>query len=91
MHSPTIIIADGSQPEKPSARPTPTPAGDNGRKPSPFQGAGAGYIMVAAALLGLGIGWLIDRNYGTSPRWTITCLFLFLIAGTYHMIKEGRK
>jgi hypothetical protein len=90
MHSPTIIIADGSEPT-PSSRPTPAPADDTGRKPSPFQGAGAGYIMVAAALLGLGLGWLIDRSNGTTPRWTITCLFLFLIAGTYHMIKEGRK
>ena len=47
--------------------------------------------MVAAALMGPGIGYLIDQARGTSPFWTITCFAIFLVAGGYHMIKEGTR
>ena len=90
MRSATIILAEGSEPGN---TPTPAPGTPNGpgRKPGPFQGAGAAYILIAAALLGLGIGYAIDAHRGSLPTWTITCFFLFMAAGTYHMIKEGRK
>ncbi len=57
----------------------------------PFQGAGAAYILVSAVLLGVGLGYLIDALRGTTPFWTVTCFFLFLVAGTYHMVREGGK
>ena len=74
---------------QPAAQPTPSSGG--AKKNDRFAGAGAGYTMVAAALLGVGIGYLIDAMSGTRPLWTIVCFFLFLIAGTWQLIKETRK
>ena len=94
----TTILANEAEPEKgtPGSSSTPARAGgpeQPGQSPkqSPFSGAGAAYIMVAAALLGVGIGYAIDGAAGTRPLWTLVCFFLFMAAGTYHMIKEGRK
>ena len=92
----TILQADGTDPftkgsSGPDSAPEQITTPGSPRKPSPFSGAGAGYTMVAAALLGLGLGYLIDAMNGTRPVWTISCFFLFLIAGTWQLIKEGRK
>ncbi len=93
----TIITIDG--PEQPSPTPAPVqplaattdePRTGGPRKSGSFAGVGAGYTMVAAALLGLGIGYLIDALNGTQPLWTILTFFLFLIAGTWQLIKAGR-
>ncbi len=91
MSSATTLLADSTDSSKKSNSPVTTPEQQTARKPGPFAGAGAGYTMVAAALLGVGIGYLIDAMSGTRPIWTISCFFLFLVAGTWQLIKEGRK
>jgi F0F1-type ATP synthase assembly protein I len=89
----TTLNSDGTDPAEKQ-----TSGSDGANKPSGtpgrqdrFAGAGAGYTMVAAALLGVGIGYVIDAMCGTRPLWTILCFFLFLIAGTWQLIKETRK
>ena len=91
MHAVTIISAGDNPGKNPVSSPRSSSPVTPERKPNPFQGAGAAYIMVAAALMGPGIGYLIDQARGTSPFWTITCFAIFLVAGGYHMIKEGTR
>ncbi|MBA3709490.1 MAG: AtpZ/AtpI family protein [Planctomycetes bacterium] len=47
--------------------------------------------IVGSVLTGLGIGYLIDRAAGTSPRWTVAMLVLFVAGGLYAMIRGSIK
>lgn len=95
----TTIYADSTDPlgqsdssdAAPKSAAAPLSATGGPSKNERFAGAGVGYTMVAAALLGVGIGYLIDAVSGTRPLWTILCFFLFLLAGTWQLIKETRK
>jgi F0F1-type ATP synthase assembly protein I len=63
-----------------------------GERPDhPFRGAGAAYLMIGAVAIGAGLGWMLDRWLDTFPLWLLVCTGVFLVAGFYHMVKEGRK
>lgn len=43
-----------------------------------------------ASVLGMwGIGWWIDSEYGTAPKWGITFLILGAISGFYQFIRQA--
>lgn len=56
-----------------------------------MQGANAGYLLFAGALLGLGLGALTDRWYDSSPTGLVVGFFIGTGAGLYHMIREGTR
>ena len=66
---------------------------DGGGKPppNPYSGVGAAYVLAGSVLVGLGIGWLIDRNTGATPKWTVGMTMLFLGVGLYQMVKEALR
>lgn len=85
------VIADlaqlATEPGSDDARPeqkTPT-------KPAANGGFGGAYFMAAAILFGVGVGYLLDKHYGTSPRWTIALSMVFLVVGVYQTIREANK
>ena len=85
------IIADlaqlATEPGSDGARPEPKPP----TKPATSGGFGGAYFMVAAILFGVGVGYLLDKHYGTSPRWTIVLSMAFLVVGIYQTIREASK
>jgi hypothetical protein len=85
-HASAVLAAGlGDDPGRQSS-----PSGPAGG-PSPQRGAGAGYLMVGSILLGVGLGWLLDHHYGTSPRWTVALSMLFLGVGIYQTIREANR
>lgn len=53
--------------------------------------ASSAFTLIGSVLLGLGIGYVVDRLRDTAPRWTIICTLLFLVAGFYHVVKDAFK
>jgi len=49
------------------------------------------YLLPASLLIGLGIGFAIDRWQGTAPKWTVAMTLVFMAVGFYHLIKESRR
>jgi hypothetical protein len=82
---------------QPPPRGTGQPPADDGRLPPPARPSpsnsslGAAYILIAAVLIGLGLGYLIDQHYGTLPWWTLGMSLLWLAVGFYHLLKEGSR
>ena len=70
------------KPASPTSGPTPT---------SNNTGAGAAWMMAGSIMFGLGLGYALDRHYGTSPRWTITLSMIFLVVGVYQTIREANR
>ena len=56
-----------------------------------LQGANAGYILFAGALLGLGIGALCDQWLNSGHTGLLTGFGIGTAAGLYHMIREGTR
>lgn len=57
---------------------------------------GIGLQMMGGVVLGVGVGWWLDRHYGWTPWATIIGSMLGLASGMYLLIKEaivtnGRK
>jgi F0F1-type ATP synthase assembly protein I len=71
---------------------TPTPPTDGQRPPpqrlAPLKGLAAGYTLLAAVLIGFGLGWLIDHLCGSTPWATVGCSLFFIVAGLYHAVKD---
>ena len=76
------------------AAPPPAP----GPKPAPKPGAGAagsamslglraGSEFVSAVILGLGIGWVLDRATGAKPAFLIVFFLLGVAAGMWNVIR----
>lgn len=73
--------------------------GDHREQPKPAdtstnKGAGAiggPYLMLAAVLLGVGIGYALDRHHGTMPRWTAGLGLLGIAVGLYHVVREANR
>lgn len=65
----------------------------SGKKPAPrFQGANAGYLLFAGAIMGLGLGALVDQWRDASGHaGLLTGFGLGTAAGLYHMIREGMR
>lgn len=73
----------------------PTPRPNAGEQPSARHGWQRGFahawMVLGAAPAGLGLGWLIDRAYGTAPWWMLGLSVLFLGASLYPLIKDALK
>lgn len=67
------------------------PATDDDSPPrgSAFAGVNAGYTLVAAVLVGLGIGYAVDQAWQTAPWGMAGGALLFIVAGLYQVVKEN--
>ena len=52
---------------------------------------GGPYLMLASVLLGVGVGYLLDRNYLTTPRWTVGLGLFGIAVGLYHAVREASR
>ena len=68
-----------------------TPARDVAKTTQPNRAVGGPYLMLASVLLGVGIGYLLDRNYLTSPRWTVGLGLVGIAVGLYHAVREASR
>ncbi len=50
-------------------------------------GLRAGSEFVSAVILGLGIGWVLDRALGTKPAFLIVFFLIGVVAGIWHVIR----
>lgn len=77
--------AEGPEGREPSRAPLPR-QGD--RPPRNF---GPAYMLAASVAIGVGLGWLVDRQFGTRPWWTVGLSMGFLVVGMYHVIRASSK
>lgn len=53
-----------------------------------------GWAVAVPTLIGIAIGWWLDRKFPGPPSWTLTFLFLGVTLGCYHawqwIQREGR-
>lgn len=75
-----------------------SPPDDHDRDPSDDRerggsgrGLAAGYTLAGGLVVGLGIGYLVDRGLGTEPLWTVSAGILFMLAGFYQVVKDSLK
>ncbi|HET6161677.1 MAG TPA: AtpZ/AtpI family protein [Dongiaceae bacterium] len=56
--------------------------------------AGVGYRMsielVVGICVGLGLGWLIDKQMGTKPWFMLILMFLGLVAGIFNVVRLSK-
>lgn len=70
--------------------------GDQGSKKSSYNDslAGVGYRMsielVVGICVGLGLGWLIDKQLGTKPWFMLILMFLGLAAGVFNVVRLSK-
>lgn len=50
-----------------------------------------GLHLVSGVIVGVGIGYFLDKYFGTSPYLTIVFFFLGLIAGFRNMYADAKK
>ena len=50
-----------------------------------------GLHMVIAVFIGFGIGYFLDRFFGTTPWLMVVFLLLGVIAGFKNMVSQGKK
>lgn len=50
--------------------------------------ASLGSTLLASLLLGLGVGWMIDRSCDSFPWGMTISSLVFIIAGLYQVVKE---
>jgi ATP synthase protein I len=72
--------------------PTPTPEQKPERKPDPAGssmslGLRAGSEFVSAVIIGLGIGWVLDRVLHTNPAFLIVFFLIGVAAGIWNVIR----
>jgi F0F1-type ATP synthase assembly protein I len=74
-------------PPRPS-QPTPTPKTDASATGSAMSlGLRAGSEFVSAVILGLGIGWVLDRALHTNPAFLIVFFLIGVAAGIWNVIR----
>jgi ATP synthase protein I len=77
----------GRAPPRPSA-PTPTPKTDASATGSAMSlGLRAGSEFVSAVIIGLGIGWVLDRALHTNPAFLIVFFLIGVAAGIWNVIR----
>jgi len=74
--------------QAPPPEPKPAPKADAGSTGSAMSlGLRAGSEFVSAVLLGLGIGWVLDRALGTNPAFLIVFFLFGVAAGMWNVIR----
>jgi ATP synthase protein I len=74
-------------PRRPS-QPTPTPKTDASATSSAMSlGLRAGSEFVSAVIIGLGIGWVLDRALHTNPAFLIVFFLIGVAAGIWNVIR----
>jgi ATP synthase protein I len=77
----------GRAPPRPS-EPTPTPKTDASATGSAMSlGLRAGSEFVSAVIIGLGIGWVLDRALHTNPAFLIVFFLIGVAAGIWNVIR----
>lgn len=68
-------------------------AGAGGRAPNSMSGFAfrIGVELVSALLVGAGIGWLLDRWWGTEPFLLLIFFFLGAAAGLLNVFRAARE
>ena len=75
-----------ARPSEPT--PTPTPKTDASATGSAMSlGLRAGSEFVSAVILGLGIGWVLDRALHTNPAFLIVFFLIGVAAGIWNVIR----
>ena len=71
-----------------ASEPTPTPKADPSATGSAMSlGLRAGSEFVSAVILGLGIGWALDRVLHTNPAFLIVFFLIGVAAGIWNVIR----
>lgn len=50
-----------------------------------------GWAVAVPTLLGIAVGWWLDRRFPGSVSWTLTCLFLGVALGCYQAFQWIRR
>ena len=70
------------------SEPTPTPKTDASATGSAMSlGLRAGSEFVSAVIIGLGIGWVLDRTLHTNPAFLIVFFLIGVAAGIWNVIR----
>jgi ATP synthase protein I len=78
----------GRAPTPRPAEPTPTPKSDASATGSAMSlGLRAGSEFVSAVILGLGIGWVLDRALHSNPAFLIVFFLIGVAAGIWNVIR----
>ncbi len=78
----------GRAASRPASEPKPTPKTDGSAAGSAMSlGLRAGSEFVSAVILGLGIGWVLDRALHTNPAFLIVFFLLGVAAGIWNVIR----
>ncbi len=71
------------------------PAGELRANEQPPTGLGMAYRvsieLVAAVFVGSGIGWALDRAFGTSPLFLIVLFFFGVVAGILNVYRATKE
>ncbi|WP_022948306.1 AtpZ/AtpI family protein [Methylohalobius crimeensis] len=43
-----------------------------------------GWAVAVPTLIGIAVGWWLDRKFPGPPSWTLTCLFVGVVLGCYN-------
>jgi ATP synthase protein I len=72
----------------PASEPKPAPkTGGNAAGSAMSLGLRAGSEFVSAVIIGLGIGWVLDRALGTNPAFLIVFFLIGVAAGIWNVIR----
>jgi ATP synthase protein I len=72
----------------PPAAPEPKPESKSGAVGSAMSlGLRAGSEFVSAVIVGLGLGWVLDRALGTNPAFLIVFFLIGVAAGIWNVIR----
>jgi ATP synthase protein I len=78
----------GRAPPRPASEPTSTPKTDGSATGSAMSlGLRAGSEFVSAVIIGLGIGWVLDRTLHTNPAFLIVFFLIGVAAGIWNVIR----
>jgi ATP synthase protein I len=78
----------GRAASRPAQEPRPAPkTGGSGAGSAMSLGLRAGSEFVSAVILGLGIGWVLDRALGTNPAFLIVFFLFGVAAGVWNVIR----
>ncbi|HYE05128.1 MAG TPA: AtpZ/AtpI family protein [Planctomycetota bacterium] len=75
---------DGPQPEQRGERRQP-PAAPSGAERS--RGLASAALLIAALVVGVGLGWAVDRQLDSAPWWTVVFASLCILAGLWRVLK----